>query len=78
MEQPLNLDSVTKPTSSLPPLPGANIEVLHGGQWVPGVVLLSPNDKTDPQQKLTGWKVKLFVGGGIEKYVWKTGEIREP
>ena len=76
MNEKLDLLSVTTPNSTIPPLPDTEVEVLHGGEWVPGIVLLSPNENQDPQQRLTGWKVKLFVGGGIEKYVWKTGEIR--
>lgn len=42
-------------------------QVLHGEVWVPGKVMLESKG---------GWKVFLYVGTGIEKYVFNPQHIR--
>ena len=42
-------------------------QVLHGGAWVPGKVLLESKG---------GWKVFLYVGTGLETYVFDPNQIR--
>lgn len=70
----LELDYST--VSSIPPLPGTQVDVLLGGVWVGATVLLSPNDHPDPHQRIKGWKVKMHVGTGFSRYIWDAADIR--
>jgi hypothetical protein len=56
--------------------PKGTCQVLHGGEWLPATILLAPNNDPDPKTRLTGWKVFIYVGQGVVKYVWKHEEIR--
>lgn len=51
---------------------GRYCQVQVGDQWVRGKILLQP----DEAKGVKGWKVLLFVAGGVEKYVTDPEEIK--
>lgn len=79
----LNLNGVIQvPLTSATPaansewMPTVNdqVELLHFGTWQIGTVVQSPNHHPDPQQRISGWKVR--VESGHELFVWQAEQMR--
>jgi len=53
---------------------GDSVEVWQYGEWKPAILLQRPNNHSNPQQRLSGWRVRLDTGQ--EFYVWSAEELR--
>lgn len=51
------------------PAIGAPVQAFYFGEWLPATILSCPSNHADPQQRVSGWKIRL--DSGTESYVWK-------
>lgn len=56
------------------PIVGAKVLAFYFGEWLPATILQCPNKHPDPQQRISGWKIRFE--SGTESYVWKPEHLK--
>lgn len=67
--------SLKLPSPQWIPIVGVKVQAFYFGEWLPATILSCPNNHTDPQQRISGWKIRLLTSGR-ESYVWKPEHLK--
>lgn len=66
--------SLELPSPEWIPIVDAQVEAFYFNEWLPATILSCPNNHSDPQQRISGWKIRL--DSGHESYVWKSEHLK--